>query len=178
MEQKLFELTKENNLLRSRLKQQQQQQQQERQQQQQLEQQTLRLVAPATHDTVIVSTAQRKETISTVIPTVPSLPVSSVTTLAANLANVIGQPSKLPTMFPTHLFAAAATPLLAAPPGSVPPAPSIFQQSGTASTSLLTPVNANAASQINASAVQQFPALQICTLQAALQQVQQAGTLR
>ncbi|VDO34109.1 unnamed protein product [Onchocerca flexuosa] len=173
MEQKLLELTRENNLLRNRLKQQQQQQKQrqqqkQQQQQQQQEQQALRSVS---HDTVIVSTVQSKDTVDPVIPTVssiPSLPVSSVTTLAANLANVIGPPSKLPALFPTHLFAAA--PLLATSSTSAPSP--IFIPSGTKSpTSLLTPAE-NTAAQMTASATQQFPALQICTLQAALQQVQ------
>uniref|UniRef100_A0A915PN12 BZIP domain-containing protein n=1 Tax=Setaria digitata TaxID=48799 RepID=A0A915PN12_9BILA len=162
MEQKLLELTKENNLLRSRLKQQQQQQQQ---------QQAIRLVTSASHDSVIVSTSQRKDTIASVVPTVPSLPVSSVTTLAANLANVIGPPTKLPAMFPTHLFTTA--PLLATPSSSAPPP--IFPPSGTAATPLLT--SATTAPQVAVSATQQLPALQICTLQAALQQVQQAATI-
>ncbi|VDM91714.1 unnamed protein product [Onchocerca ochengi] len=165
MEQKLLELTRENNLLKNRLKQQQQQQQQQQNQ----EQQALR---SASHDTVIVSTMQNKDTTGPMIPTVsslPSLPVSSVTTLAANLANVIGPPSKLPALFPTHLFAAA--PLLATSSTSAPSP--IFLPSGTKSpTSLLTPAE-NTAAQMTASATQQFPALQICTLQAALQQVQQ-----
>ncbi|MCP9261347.1 Nuclear factor interleukin-3-regulated protein [Dirofilaria immitis] len=150
MEQKLLELTKENNLLRNRLKQQQQ-----------------RLVTSSSHDSVIVSTAQRKDTVGPVIPTIPSPPVSSVTTLVANLANVTGPPTKLPAIFPTHLF--ATTPLLATSSGSA--LSPIFPPSGTAPTSLLT--SASAATQVTTSAPQQLPALQICTLQAALQQVQQ-----
>lgn len=182
MEQKLLELTKENNLLRNRLKQQQQQQlqqqqelqqEQHQQQQEQQERQSLPLVPSVAPDTVILSAAERKDTAGASMPKVPSLPVSSVETFSANLANVIRPPPNLPAVFPTHLF--AATPLLATAPGSIPP--SIFPPSGTAPTPLLTRGSASASLQVTASAVQQLPALQICTLQAALQQVQQVSYL-
>ncbi|VDM95422.1 unnamed protein product [Thelazia callipaeda] len=163
MEQKLLQLTKENNLLRNRLKQHQQQQQQY----------TSRVMS---HDTVIVSASQKKDTVSAIIPAVPpvtivpSVPASSVDNLSAALTT----PSKLPLMFPPHLFAAANS-LLVTPSASMP-ATILAPSAAPATSSLLAPSSDGTSSTVQAATAataQQFPVLRICTLQAALRQVQQ-----
>ncbi|VDK36572.1 unnamed protein product [Gongylonema pulchrum] len=132
-------------MLRSQLK-----EQQERQQTQ--------LTSTAVLETATVSSAQETCIVGS-MATVPSLPASSVTTLAPN---VVGPPYRLPAVFPAHLFS-SATPILCpssestsgvTPPGASP---------------LLASAGATQPSTI-ASATQ-LPMLQICTLQGAIQQV-------
>lgn len=107
MEQRLIELAKENSLLKSRLTQQQQLQQ--RQQQQptpppsSLEVHARNILTTTVpHDSVIVS-APRFDT-----PSLPAPSMTAFTEFAIHPTN--GPPSKLPAMFPTHLF--ARTPLI------------------------------------------------------------------
>uniref|UniRef100_A0A914RUE7 BZIP domain-containing protein n=1 Tax=Parascaris equorum TaxID=6256 RepID=A0A914RUE7_PAREQ len=103
MEQRLIELAKENSLLKSRLTQQQRQQQQPTSQPSSLQvhaQNILTTTVP--HDSVIVS-APRFDT-----PSLPAPSMTAFTEFAVHPTN--GPPSKLPAVFPAHLF--ARTPLI------------------------------------------------------------------